>query len=109
VVVEWCCMYKKSGESIDHLLIHCEVARKLWSSILNMFGVDWVMPRRVIDLLISWRGQAGHGTIMEVWRLAPLCLMWCLWRNRNVRSFENIETSMLELRKILFNTFYTWI
>jgi hypothetical protein len=24
VVVEWCCMCKKSGESIDHLLIHCE-------------------------------------------------------------------------------------
>jgi hypothetical protein len=26
-------------------LIHCEVARELWSSILNLFGVDWVMPR----------------------------------------------------------------
>jgi hypothetical protein len=41
-------------ESIDHLLIHCEVARDLWSSILNLFGVDWVMPRRVRDLLVSW-------------------------------------------------------
>ena len=26
VVVEQCCMCKKNGESIDHLLIHCEVA-----------------------------------------------------------------------------------
>jgi hypothetical protein len=29
VVVEWCCMCKKSGESIDHLMLHCEVAREL--------------------------------------------------------------------------------
>jgi hypothetical protein len=27
VVMEWCCICKKSRESIDHLLIHCEVAR----------------------------------------------------------------------------------
>jgi hypothetical protein len=59
VVVEWCYMCKKSGESIDHLLIHCAVAIELWSSILCLFGVDWVMPRWVIDLLVSWRGHAG--------------------------------------------------
>jgi hypothetical protein len=29
VVVEWCCMCKNSGESINHLLICCEVAREL--------------------------------------------------------------------------------
>jgi hypothetical protein len=29
VVVEWCCMCKKSDESIDHLLINCKVARVL--------------------------------------------------------------------------------
>jgi hypothetical protein len=26
IVIEWCCLCKKSGESIDHLLLHCEVA-----------------------------------------------------------------------------------
>jgi hypothetical protein len=100
-------MCNKSGESIDHLLIHCEVARELWSSILNMFGVEWVMPRRVIVLLVRWGGQVGRGTIMEVWRLAPLCLIWCLWRERNARSFEDVETSVTKLRKTIFNTFYT--
>jgi hypothetical protein len=40
-------MCKKSGESIDHILINCEVVRDLWSSLINLFGVDWVMPRRV--------------------------------------------------------------
>jgi hypothetical protein len=53
VVVEWCSICKMSWKSIDHLLIHCEVVRELWSFIFNMFGVKWVMPRRVIDLFIS--------------------------------------------------------
>jgi hypothetical protein len=41
--------------------------------------------------------------------VALLCLMWCLWRERNARSFEDIETSVVELKRIMFNTLYTWI
>jgi len=37
-------MCKTCGESIDHLFLHCEVATKLWSALLNLFGVAWVMP-----------------------------------------------------------------
>jgi hypothetical protein len=44
VVIEWCCMRKKSGESIEHLLLHCKVARNLWSYIFTLFGVEWAMP-----------------------------------------------------------------
>jgi hypothetical protein len=71
MVVEWCCMCKKSGVSIDHLLLHCEVARDLWSYILKLFGEEWVMLRRVIviDLMNSWGGTFGCGTVKEVWRL----------------------------------------
>ena len=45
VLVDWCCMCKKSGDSIDHILFHCEVARELWSSLLNVFCVVLVMPK----------------------------------------------------------------
>jgi hypothetical protein len=44
IAIEWCCLCKKSGESIDHLLLHCEITRDLWSYILILFGVEWVMP-----------------------------------------------------------------
>jgi hypothetical protein len=39
VVVEWHCMCKRSGESIDHLLLHCEMARDLWSALFTLFDV----------------------------------------------------------------------
>jgi len=78
-------MCKKSGESIEHLLLHCEVARDLWSYILTLFGVEWVMPRMVLELLTSWGASFGYGPAKEVWRLVLLCLMWCIWRERKSR------------------------
>jgi hypothetical protein len=53
IVMELCCMCKKCGESIDYIFLHCEVATELWSAFLQLFGVDWVMLRRVSDLLGS--------------------------------------------------------
>jgi hypothetical protein len=57
VVVGWCCMCKRSGESID--LLHCEVTRELWSSLFTLFNVRWVMPTTVLDLLACYQGQVG--------------------------------------------------
>ena len=33
---------------MDHLLIHCSVAFKLWSCIFRMFGVKWVSPEKFL-------------------------------------------------------------
>jgi hypothetical protein len=54
-----------------------------------LFGVDWVMLRRVRELSMSWGGQVGRRDILELWRLVPLCLMWCIWRERNAQSFKD--------------------
>jgi hypothetical protein len=64
------------------------------------------MPRRVLELLTSWGDSFGCGPAKEVGWLVPLYLMWCLWRERNARHFEDVETSMLELLKHLFDTLY---
>jgi hypothetical protein len=69
---------KKSGESIEYLLLHCKVARDLWSYILTLFEVEWVMPRMVLEELTSWGVSFGYGPAKEAWWLVLLCLMWCI-------------------------------
>jgi len=87
-------MCNKSGESIEHLLLHCEVSCDLWSYIFTLFGVKWIMPRMVLELT-SWGVSYGYGLAKKVCQLVSLCLMWCIWREQNVLHFENVETSMV--------------
>ena len=63
VLVGWYCMCKSDDESVDHLFIHCGAARLLWSLVFRSFGVVWVLPNRVSDLLFS--GGIGLGRSLQ--------------------------------------------
>jgi hypothetical protein len=63
----------------------------------------------VLELSTSWGASVGYGRDKEAWRLAPLCLLWCIWRERNARLFEDVKTSIVELMKRLLNMLYIWI
>ena len=38
--VNWCIMCCRSGETVDHLLLHCEKVHQLWSFIFKSFGTS---------------------------------------------------------------------
>jgi hypothetical protein len=82
-VMEWSYMCKQCGESIDHLFLHYEIANDIWNVFLQLIDVDWVMPRSVSDCLGSWRRQLGNRLALHIRRTTPLCVMWCLLRERN--------------------------
>lgn len=62
------------GETVDHLLIHCEVAFVKWSLDARLFGIHWVLPGRVVDLLSRWRNWFGKH-YLAIWKFTQLCLM----------------------------------
>jgi hypothetical protein len=39
VMVRWCCLCKCSGETVDHLLLHCPSSCQIWSFVFKLFGV----------------------------------------------------------------------
>jgi hypothetical protein len=67
------------------------------------------MPQTVLDLLTTWGAFFGHGLAKKVWRLVPHSVLWSIWRERNARLFEDVETVMVVLRKRVLNTLYLWI
>jgi hypothetical protein len=40
--------------------------------------------------------------------MAPLCIFWCLWWERNTRCFEGMERNVLELKGLVLRTLMEW-
>jgi hypothetical protein len=40
--------------------------------------------------------------------MIPLCLMWCVWRERNVRCSKDCETGLMNLKKVVMQTLLLW-
>ena len=83
-------------ESVYHLLLHCGISMAL-CVFFSCIGLVWVMPKQVLDLFTCWRGMHGSLQSVVVWKMIQSCLMWCLWRKRNDRSFKDRERTMVEL------------
>ena len=66
------------------------------------------MPQKVMELFESWQGKFGHHRNIDFCILVLHCLMGCIWRERNVRSFEGCERSMLEIKSFFLQTRLDW-
>jgi hypothetical protein len=108
VIVSWCCMCKADGETIDHLFIHCPVAKELWDGVLHHFEVSWVLPSQVKELIEGWFGGLPKHRLSRIWNIVPHCLMWSLWREQNLRTFEDSETSLTDLKMQFFRMLFEW-
>ena len=53
-LVNRCCMCCCNAEFVDHLLLFCLITHSLWTYVLRLVGIDWVMPGSVVDLLFCW-------------------------------------------------------
>jgi hypothetical protein len=107
VVINGCFMCKKDGESVDHLLLHCEVAYALWCNIFSRLGLSWVMPSSVLDLCACWC-SSGRTRSAVVWKMVPIYIFWSIWRERNNRCFEDLESSLEEILASLLYSLYSW-
>jgi hypothetical protein len=64
-MIDWYDMFKKNGETPDHLLFHCDIDR-LVNLVFRMFGVEWVMPRWVAELLECWKRMFSQNDLNVV-------------------------------------------
>ena len=79
---------------MDHLPLYCPVAHSLWVQMLQVFGIQWVMPGSVESLVFCWSNWLGKFSL-DIWNMVPDCLMWVVWMEKNQRSFEAKEKSLV--------------
>ena len=73
-----------------------------------IFGVVWVMPKGVEELFACWSGRFGKCEAGAVWKIVPHCLMWCIWCERNARTFLGEETSVPALKFSFLQALFEW-
>ena len=100
-------MCKCNCESVDHLFLHCPVALELWNMVFGLFGVYQVMPLSVVGLFACWQGRFGHHRNGDIWMVVPHCLLWCIWKERNSKCFEDIELSMSDISSYFSELYWT--
>jgi hypothetical protein len=98
-VVNRCCFCKLNGESVDHLILHCEVA----SVVVGCLGLCLSVWR--ICLLVGGRGIALGVLSCGRWFLFVLCES--LWRERKDKSFGNQGRTSEELKSFFFFSLLT--
>ena len=91
VLVDWCCKHKDEMEIADHLLRHHLLLH------FYKFGVHWVMPSKVIDVLFCWTRLCGRHNSSNVCCVTSHCVIWIHWTEHNCHTFEGVERFMVDL------------
>ena len=94
----YCC------NTVNHLLLHCPFVHDLWAFMICLVGTNWVMPNSVDAKLKSWDAVRGVRRYVKVWRAAPACLMWCIWREHNQCTFKGKELSLPNIKFLFLKT-----
>ena len=83
-----CCFCNSSMESLDHLFFACPFSKSIWSKILSLVDLGYVVRPwhdYIPHLARIWKGKSLKFT------LGRLCLgatVYWIWRERNSRSFR---------------------
>ena len=107
-ILNQCYMCKYDGESVDHLFLNCLAAMDF-----VVYGFGFICSKlgyaKVVGLLACWQSRFGQHQNGHLWIIVPHYLMWCLWRERNSKCFEDNEKSMPDLKLFFFRTLSDWL
>ena len=73
--------------------------RVLWEIVLALFGIQWVFPETVKEVLISWRGPFVEKKRKKIWNSIPLGIFWTVWKEMNRLAFRGGFFSSTEIQK----------
>ncbi|XP_028077486.1 uncharacterized protein LOC114279450 [Camellia sinensis] len=84
-------------ESTVHLLVHYYYSWRIWSDIVNWWGILWVSSGSIQEMLVWWFGQKRQHLGRVIWEALPLAILWTIWIARNDKVFNSKEPNWVDL------------
>ncbi|XP_047270263.1 uncharacterized protein LOC124899409 [Capsicum annuum] len=66
-----CFLCEEVDKTVAHLFLHCRITSYLWKIFINMKGLHWVMPKRIVQTLKIWSSYASISGHKERWKIIP--------------------------------------
>lgn len=91
-----CC---QAEETIQHLFIDCQVAKRCWNNMATIGEVAWEPRVTIADSVLSWKkicpwkGKKSNLT-QRIWNTIPLTLVWSIWLARNKKVFQDKDHNL---------------
>ncbi|XP_026436569.1 uncharacterized protein LOC113334556 [Papaver somniferum] len=102
------CLFCTAPETASHLFLHCDFAKSVWDVLTMKLKWLYAMPENVALALQAWQLNLSDKAKSEIWRLVPVAIIWCLWKERNNRVFNgNPSSAAVVAHKVVYMLF-TW-
>ncbi|XP_027102972.1 uncharacterized protein [Coffea arabica] len=81
-----CCQLEE--ELVVHLFVTSPVAREVWSSFCQRFGIIDPRSTSVSAMVLTWLSSTSVISRDHIMTVVPLVILWFLWKARNKALFE---------------------
>lgn len=96
-------------ELATHILIHCPFTLEIWCGIAKDFGVNFIAPRNLMDLLLGWKLKAFNCFGKRLWKVVPAVVCWAVWNERNNRVFRGTVEPAYQVYRRVKDMIIFWI
>ncbi|GAU39392.1 hypothetical protein TSUD_295470 [Trifolium subterraneum] len=98
------------AETIDHLVVGCDMSSSLWIKILNWLGIFGPLPNVVTDHVSQFCNIFPIGKVSQIeFQVIWLACCWSIWKKRNNRLLAYKELSLETLVENVKITSWRWL
>ncbi|XP_026453386.1 uncharacterized protein LOC113354187 [Papaver somniferum] len=103
------CLFCVAPENVSHLFLHCAFARSVWDIMTANLKWLYAMPEDVVPAIQAWQLFLSDNARSEIWELVPIAIIWCLWKERNNRVFnDNPNSATVVIAYKAIYVLFTW-
>lgn len=104
-----CPLCNEKSESVNHLLLHCNYAWRVWCWWMKLWDVTWASPPSLKAHLQIWSIHGRDPFFKKVWWAVFFIIIWSIWKERNARIFQQVVCSIEKTCEMILLRLGWWI
>ncbi|PWA68102.1 reverse transcriptase zinc-binding domain-containing protein [Artemisia annua] len=88
-----CGICDTGDETINHLMLHCDIARDVWALVGRWWNLDFPFVLSIREQLSWVDGSRIHGVACGCWKSGTT--FWSIWKFRNQNVFQKENKAIL--------------